>query len=73
MKPSDIINNQFEEIAEHYIIPTAIEPILRNALTVREDIEDSYCESEKEEIPYLRLKKSIDLHIAGILSCCYTK
>ena len=67
------IDRQLEAIKDNYIIPTNIEPILRNAISIRQEIEDSYEESEKEGIVYLRLKTSIDLHIAGIVSLCFAR
>ena len=73
MKPTDIINSQFNEIAENYIIPTNIEPILRNALAVRQELEDSFEDCEKEAVTYQRLKKSVVLLIAGSLTSCFAR
>lgn len=73
MKASDIVNRLIEEISENYIIPTSIEPKLRAALTIREEIEGFYNESEKQEIPYRKIKQTIDSHIAGIITKCFPK
>ena len=73
MKSSDIISQRIKEIAKTYIIPTNIEPILRNALTVKLDFENSFKDSEKESISYQRVESSIDSHIAGILMNCFAR
>jgi hypothetical protein len=70
MTSKEKINHDFEEIAENYIIPSEIEPILKNAIDVRIDVENSFSESEKEVLPYLKIKSSIDSHIAEIIKRC---
>lgn len=73
MISEDSVNRSFEEIAENYTIPPEIEPVLKNALAVRFDIENSFTEPEKEVLPYLRIKSSIDSHIGGIINLCRKK
>jgi hypothetical protein len=68
-----LVDRYFEELSENYFIPPEIEPILKNALDVRSDVESSFDESEKENLPYTRVKKSIDSHIAAIVMRCRKK
>ena len=73
MPHRDILNRQFDEIAESYIIPTTVEPVLRNALAVRQALEESSNEPEKEGIIYRRAKRAIDSEIAAILLNCFVR
>ena len=70
MASTDSINQQFQDISENYIISSESEPILKNALAVRIDIENSFNESEKEVLPYLKIKTTIDSHIGEIIKRC---
>ena len=71
--PEDSINRRLEEIAKNYLIPSEIRPILKNVLAVSIDTENSFSESEREVLPYLKIKSSIDSHIAKILKLCRKK
>jgi hypothetical protein len=73
MGDKGLVSRYFEEISENYFIPPEIEPILKNALDVRTDVESSFDELEKERLPYTRIKKSMDSHIAGIVMRCKKK
>ena len=73
MRTSDIVIRQIEEIKENYIIPTHIESGLRNVLTIRQEVEELYTDSEKEGAAYGIIKKTLDSHIAGILTKCFAR
>jgi len=73
MASTDSINQEFQDISENYIISPESEPILKNALAVKIDVESSFTESEKDVLPYLKIKSTIDSHIAEIIKLCRKK
>ncbi|HVE56064.1 MAG TPA: hypothetical protein VNB22_04495 [Pyrinomonadaceae bacterium] len=62
------IVEELERIKVTRIIPPEIESVLADAIQIREKIENSFSESEKENIIYLRVKSTIDSHIGAIIS-----
>lgn len=73
MNLTDEVDRRFEEIAENFYIPAEIEPILKSALTAKLETETLFDEPEKEKLFYFRVKKSVDLRIAGLIKQCTKK
>jgi len=69
----DSINRELEEIAKHHLIPFEIRPILKNVLAVKIDVENSFSDAEKDVLPYLKIKSSIDSQTAKLLRLCQRK
>jgi hypothetical protein len=67
------VTTQIEEIAEKFYIPPEIESALRNALTIKLEIENSFNESEKDKMTYQRIIKPLDLHVSGLIKKCAKK
>lgn len=64
------INYLFEEISQNYYVSPDVEPILKNALNVKLNIENAFDKSEKETPSYHKIISTIDSHIAAKINQC---